>query len=369
VFARLGEAVVLDVDAPTVRPGEVLVETAFSTVSTGTEQGILRRSLESPGTDDEYPGTEPRWPKIRSGRPAPLLPRSAIPGYSSLGYSAAGIVVEVGPGVEGLRPGMRVACSGSQCAHHAETIAVPVNLVTPVPAGLGLREAAFVTLGAIAMESLRKADLRFGETVVVYGLGILGLLAAQVAQAAGMYVVGLDIDETRTSWARSLGVGTTGHPDDADRLVAEATDGFGADAVLLGVVTESDRPLNHALGLVRQRGTVVVVGVFGMTVDRSGLGGNDATIRQTIAYGPGRYDPFYEEGGIDYPIGLVRWTESRNAHLFLRLVSQGRIDVLGLAPGEPTPVVDAAAGYAALRSDTRPPTVQFSYGHRADRTR
>lgn len=352
----------VDLEVPDLREGEVLVETRFSTVSTGTEQLILRQSLADPDHDDEYPGSNPAWPKIRDGRPPAVLPRPPIPGYASLGYSAAGTVRAIGAGVVDLEPGDRVACSGSQCAHHAEVIAVPRNLTAPIPTGLSTREASFVTLGSVAMESLRKADVRFGETVVVYGLGVLGLLAAQIAQASGLYVVGLDIDDSRQALARELGLPTVGHPDDADDLVAGATGGFGADAVLVGVVSNSDRPFNHALELVRQRGTVIVLGVFGMSVDRAGLGRNDAVVKQTIAYGPGRYDPHYEEGGADYPIGLVRWTENRNMRHFLRLVAEGRVDVLSLTTPDAFAVDDVASAYAELLHDPKPPTVQISYG-------
>lgn len=353
---------VCEVDQPAPRPGEILVETAFSTVSTGTERLILERSRLDPGRDDEYPGSSPSWPKIRDGAGPEVLPRTPDASGSSLGYSAAGVIREVGSAVDDLSPGMAVACSGSQGAHHAEVIAVGRNLAVPLPSGLELRDAAFVTLGAIALESLRKADLRLGETVVVYGLGVLGLLAAQIAQSAGLYVVGLDLDDDRLRLAQSLGIGTVQHPDEADAAVRAATDGFGADAVLLGVVSDSDRPLNHALELIRQRGTVVALGVFGMTINREGMGRNDATIRQTIAYGPGRYDPVYEESGVDYPIGLVRWTENRNMRHFLRLVAERKVQVRPLTT-DPFSIDDAAAAYDLLHSRPSPPTVQFRYDH------
>lgn len=362
LFARAGEAVLVELPEPELRPGEVLVDTAFSTVSAGTEQLILRRSREHPGVDEEYPGSNPVWSKIRSGAPPARLPRPPAPAGSSLGYSAAGVVRAVGPGVVDLAPGSRVACSGSQCAHHAEVIAVPRNLTTALPDGLSLQDGAFVTVGAVAMEALRKADLRFGETVVVYGLGLLGLLAGQIARAAGLYVIGFDVDPRRLDLARRLGLDDVADPREprAGDLVRSATDGFGADAVVLGVVSESDEPLNQALELCRQRGTVVALGVFGMTLDRTRMGANDVTIKQSIAYGPGRYDPGYEEGGVDYPIGLVRWTEGRNCAHFLRLVAEGRVQVRPLAP-EPFALSDAAAAYRLLGGPQRPPTVQFRY--------
>lgn len=362
LFAHHGEPVVHDLDEPSLRAGEILVDTAFSTVSTGTELSILRRSGTEPGVDHEYPGTTPTWPKIREGTMPHLLPRPPLPLGSSLGYSAAGVVRAVGSGVSDISVGMPVACSGSQAAHHAEVICVPRNLTVPVPEQLALQQASFVTLGSIALESLRKADLRFGETVVVYGLGVLGLLAAQIAQASGMYVVGLDIDEHRRELAGELGIDDVHHPEAADEAVLRATSGFGADAVLLGVVSDSNQPLNHSLDLVRQRGTVVSLGVFGMDIERDRMGRADAVLKQTIAYGPGRYDPHYEEGGVDYPIGLVRWTENRNMAHFLRLLAERRVDVHPLA-ATPVTLDGASAAYASLHGSPRPATVQFRYEH------
>ena len=198
--------------------------------------------------------------------------------------------------------------------------------------------------------------------MVVYGLGLLGLLAAQVARAAGLYVVGLDVDPNRLELARRLGFEEAFDPRDSatDGHVRRVTGGFGADSVLLSVVSESSDPLNHALDLCRQRGTLVGVGVFGMTIDRSRMGGNDVVIKQTIAYGPGRYDPRYEEESIDYPIGLVRWTEHRNMAHFLRLIAEGKVDVSELAP-DPIPIAHAPKGYALLSSPGRPATVQFTH--------
>lgn len=362
VFAHQGKAVVREIAEPVLRYGEVLVDTAFSTISTGTETIILRKSAEDPGKDQEYPGSDPHWLKIRDGMPGRLLPRPAMVEGIAVGYSAAGIIRAVGEGVDDLAPGMAVACSGSQCTHHADVIAVPRNLVRPVPEGLSLREAAFVTLGSIATESLRKSDCRFGETVLVYGLGLLGLLAAQIAKASGLSVIGLDINPLSLNRARSLGISDVFDPTEpgTDAAIRELTGGFGVDAVLVTVVSESSVPFNHAISLCRQRGVVVGVGVFGMTLDRATVVDNDVTIRQTIAYGPGRYDPVYEEDGVDFAIGYVRWTENRNMGYFLKLLAAGQVQVLPLTT-EPMPIDQAAQAYELLRRPDRPPTVQFRY--------
>jgi threonine dehydrogenase-like Zn-dependent dehydrogenase len=362
VFAYEGKAVVREIAEPVLRYGEVLVDTAFSTISTGTETIILRKSAEDPGKDQEYPGSDPHWLKVRDGMPGRILPRPAMAEGIAMGYSAAGVIRAVGEGVTDLAPGMAVACSGSQCTHHAEVIAVPRNLVRRVPEGVSLREAAFVTLGSIATESLRKSDCRFGETVLIYGLGLLGLLAAQIAQAAGLSVIGVDINPLSLERARGLGITDVFDPTDAgtDSAIRELTGGFGVDAALVTVVTESNVPFNHAISLCRQRGVVVSVGVFGMTLDRATVVDNDITIRQAVAYGPGRYDPVYEEDGVDFAIGYVRWTENRNMGYFLKLLASGQVQVLPLAP-ELLPIEEAQQAYELLQQPGRPPTVQFRY--------
>lgn len=361
VFARGGQAILAEVEPPRLRRAEVLVRTAFSTVSAGTEMWILRKSARGDAKDEEYPGDWP-WadPNIRAGILHDEKPRRPIPGHISLGYSLAGVVEAVAPEVTDLRPGDRVACMGSQCSHHAEIVAVPRNLVVPVPDGLGLEQAAFVTLAAIAEESLRRCAVSFGESVVIYGLGLLGLLAAQVAREAGYEVIGLDRDPRRLEQARGFGIHDVHDPttEDPVALVRSRTSGFGADAVVLGIVDESSDPTNLSLRLTRQHGRVVGLGLFGLDVKRELL--SDRLLMRSIAYGPGRYDPEYEEASVDYPIGIVRWTENRNAQHALRLMVQGRLRTEGLATQ--VPFADAPDGYALLHTPQRPPTIQFVYG-------
>jgi len=361
IFAKGGQAVIGEVDAPTLRRGEVLVRTTFSTVSAGTEMWILRKSAEGDARDEEYPGDTP-WvdPGIRAGILHAEKPRRPVPGHISLGYSLAGVVEAVSPEVTDLAPGDRVACMGSQCAHHAEIVAVPRNLTVPVPTGLGLESAAFVTLAAIAEEALRRCSIAFGETVVLYGLGLLGLLAGQIANAAGYYVIGLDIDPRRLDQAKAFGIPDVHDPRTVDpvALVRSRTSGFGADAVVLGIVNESSEPTNLSLQMTRQHGKVVGLGLFGLDVQREFL--SDRMLMRSIAYGPGRYDPEYEEASVDYPIGIMRWTENRNAQHVLRLMTEGKLSIAGLATQ--FPLGKAPDGYALLHTPQRPPTIQFVYG-------
>jgi threonine dehydrogenase-like Zn-dependent dehydrogenase len=371
LFAQGGRAVVAEVPEPDLRPGEVLVAPAFSVVSAGTENSVIAMSADPARMHDhDYPAPDGGrfGPQIRSEtvRWSGPKPRTAGPEYALIGYSLAGRVVAVSPEVTDLRPGDRVAGSGSQCAHHAELVAIPRNLITPVPDRVALDAAAFVTLGTIATHAVRLTRAHFGGTIVMYGLGLTGLLGTQIASSAGIYTVGLDLDPRRREEARRFGALATLDPSAkaaVTALVQELTGGFGADGVVLGVVTTSDRPLNHAFELCRQKGVVVGLGAFGTKVDRETMVHNDVTLVMQLAYGPGRYDPVYEEGNVDYPIGHVRWTENRNAQHFLRLVAEGRVSPLAIQP-ERFAFADAPAAYERLKQPDRPATLLFEYPER-----
>ena len=365
VFAHQGRAILRDVPEPELRPGEVLVETAYSAISAGTESWIIRSSADPDWTTHEYPdphnpGPQYRDPAVPYRGPQP---RSQALEWSSIGYSNAGRVIAVSPEVADLKVGDRVACSGSQCAWHAERVAVPRNLIAPVPDGVRLDQAAFVTLGAISMEALRRTHTHFGEVIVAYGLGLLGLLATQMARYGGIRTVGIDTNPERLEQAIRMGASVAVDPmkDDPVAAVKDLTRGFGADGVILGVVTESSEPLNLSFEMTRYRGVVVGLGLFGMDITRSRMFENDVTFIGSRAYGPGRYDPVYEEGGIDMPIGFVRWTENRNATEFLRLIDIGAVTVDELAPVK-VPIGDAPSAYEMLTKPGRPPTVVLDYG-------
>jgi predicted dehydrogenase/threonine dehydrogenase-like Zn-dependent dehydrogenase len=261
-----------------------------------------------------------------------------------------------------LVPGQDVACAGAGYAHHAEVVAVPRNLVAPLPAGVELEQAAFATLGAIAMQGLRRAEVQFGETVVVLGLGLLGLLAVQIARAAGYGVIGLDIDERRVALARELGADEAfdSSLEDMPAHVLALTNGMGADAVVIFAATSSSDPVNLAFDLCRQRGRVVAVGAFGMELDRERMYRKELDFVMSTSYGPGRYDPLYEVEGVDYPVGQVRWTENRNMQAFLRLLAAGQVDVGPLISAR-YPIERAIEAYAMLESDARPLALLLEY--------
>lgn len=364
VFAHRGEAVVLDVPEPALRKGEVLVRPAYSAISVGTEMWLIDGSADPDFGVHEYPSAPPYWPKTRT--PVNLdhpMPKPSDRDHIAIGYSLAGEVVAVDDQVVDIVPGDLVACSGSQCAHHAELVAVPRHLVAKVPGGLALDRAAFVTLGSIAIAGLRETECRFGETVVQYGLGLLGLLGSQIGRAAGFRVIGIDIDPARRRLARQLGVEQVLDPasDDIVTAVKDLTDGYGADAVVLGIKSESSEPLNQCFDMSRQRGRVVGLGLFGWNIDRGRFFANRVSLHPAVGYGLGRYDPVYEEGNIDYPIGLARWTENRNQAYFLDLLAAGKVDVGPLAPDR-VPIEQAPLAYEILRRPDRPPTVLLQYG-------
>lgn len=368
VFATQGRVVVVEVPEPTPGPGEVLVAPAFSVISTGTETHAIRGTARPETTGNEtypplHPASAPSF-RIRSAGtrwhgPEPSPPR---PDLIRIGYSLAGTVLDVGADVVDLHPGDMVACSGNQCAVHAERVVVPRNLVARVPSGLGLDRAAFVTLGAIALNAVRRSGCQLGEVIGVYGLGPIGLLAVQVARAAGLDVVGFDVENGRVDLSRVLGATTALNPAEADPfpVVFDLTDGFGLDAVLLCVATSSSEPLNRAFDLCRQRGRVVGVGLFGMDISRDRMYAHDVSFYPALAYGPGRYDAVYEEGNVDYPIGTVRWTENRNQVTFLRLLASNRFRVDLLAPDR-FPLEEAERAYDLLLSPNRPPTAILVY--------
>ena len=368
LFAQGGKAVIAEIPDPVLRPGEVLIAPAYSVVSAGTETNTIQMSADParlhnhdyPAPDGHRFGPQLRSASVKWGGAGP---RTAPEEYALIGYSLAGIVVDVAPDVTDLKPGDRVAASGSQCAHHAELVAIPRSLTTRVPDSASLDAAAFVTLGTIAMESIRLTRATFGSTIVMYGLGLLGLLGTQIASAAGIYTVGLDLDPRRRDEARGFGAVATPDPTDeaeVTRVVLGLTDGFGADGVVLGVVTTSNGPMNHAFELCRQKGVVVGLGAFGTTIERDLMVWNDVTLVMQLAYGPGRYDSVYEEGNVDYPIGYVRWTENRNSQHFLRLVGEGKVQPLAIEP-ERFAFADAPAAYQRLTQPDRPATLLFEY--------
>ena len=347
-----GQVQVVDVPAPALEPGHVLVHAAYSLISSGTELAAmrhraaspLRRALARPGLVRSL-GQQ----VIREGLGA-TRDRAAdrLSSWTPVGYSLAGTVTETGQAVESVRPGDLVACSGSEYAQHAEVVAVPARLALPVPAGVDLRAAAFAPVGAIAMQAVRRSGAALGETVAVIGLGLVGLLICQLLHVTGCRVLGIDPNSKRRTLAEQFGCLAT-HPDSSDlgALNVKVTGGLGADAVIIAAGTSSDAPVNQAFKLARERGRVVVVGDVGMKLDREDFYRKELDLVMSRSLGPGRYDPVYERQGVDYPPAYVRWTEARNIEAYLGLIADKRLDPGPLVSAE-FHVDHASAAYAHL---------------------
>jgi predicted dehydrogenase/threonine dehydrogenase-like Zn-dependent dehydrogenase len=243
-----------------------------------------------------------------------------------LGYSSAGTIVALGEGLQGFRVGQRVACAGGGYAVHAEYAVVPRNLLAPLPDEVDFEQAAFTTLGSIALHGFRLAELQLGERVAVIGLGLLGLLTVGIARAAGCHVFGVDLDSRRVALAESLGARAVLRQQ-AEEAALSFSLGRGCDAVLICADTSSDDPVTLAGAIARDRARVVAVGAVGLNIPRKVYFEKELLFTNSRSYGPGRYDPAYEEGGQDYPIGYVRWTEGRNLESFVDLMANNLLDV------------------------------------------
>lgn len=370
---RTGAVRVDEVPGPAVPPppGRVLVRNVRSLVSVGTERatiefckaGLLEKARRRP----ELAKRIVKKAMTEGPRRTLAAVRRRLEEPLALGYSSAGIVLAIGAKVEGFRPGDRVACAGQSIAAHADLVSVPVHLLAPVPDAVSLDQACFGTVGAIGMQAIRLARLELGEHVVVLGLGLVGMVTALLARAAGCHVIGIDIDPSRIAFAEELGFAATGPEEGVARFVAARTGGHLADKVLLCAATPSSEPVALAPDLVRQKGVLVVVGDVGMKLSRRAFYDKEIELHVARSYGPGRHDPAYEERGVDYPYAYVRWTENRNLRAVLDLMAAGRFDVTPLISHR-FPVDEAPRAYALLseKSTERPLGIVLEYGDEAD---
>ncbi len=353
VIIHKGIAIIHDVPAPSAAPGMIVIRNRYSVISTGTEAGTVAFSKKSllEKIITERAKVEKGLKMIREKGFARTYQfvKGLLDFGSEAGYSSCGIVVAVGENVHGFAVGDLVSAAGAEYAHHAEIIAVPNNLCAKVPLGVDPTEAASATIGAIALQGVRQADVRLGESVLVCGLGLLGQLTVQMLVASGVRVFGIDLDDARIKLAESFCMEKGFRSDDSDlaQKIRMATGGHGVDATIITAATPSSAPTNAAFEYTRKRGRVVIVGNVGLSLNRSPWYEKEIEVRIATSYGPGRYDAHYERDGADYPYAYVRWTEQRNMEAYLLLLSEKKVRFAPLIARE-FAVEDAKAAYEAL---------------------
>ena len=371
VLIRRGKVVTEEVPAPVVSPNAVLIRTAYSCISPGTElssvhgsgKPLIQKALEQPEkvrkvfkmAGDE--GLSRTWEKVQGKLDAP----------SPTGYSLSGTVLAAGEQITDFKPGDRVAAAGAGQAHHAEFVDVPQNLVVKIPPGLDFAPASTVALGAIAMQGVRRLNPSLGEYVVVIGAGMVGQLALQMLKLSGARVAAVDMDESRLSLSSTLGAETCVHAgkENSAESILHWTGGRGADAVLFCASTENPKALKQAFQMTRKKGRVVMLGIWGNELDRSDIYEKEIDFLISTSYGPGRYDEQYEKKNLDYPYAYIRWTENRNMEEYVRLLSEKKIDVAPLIQGT-YPVTEASQAFASFQnSPTKPVTVLLQYARDA----
>lgn len=365
---KTGKLAIEDVPTPALISGTILVRVEASLISAGTERAMVDFAQKSLLAKARSRPDLVRLVIDKARREGIATATSAalqkLDRPQALGYSCAGTVIGVADDVASYRVGDRVACSGTGYANHAGVVAVPANLVAAIPnLRVSFEDAAFTTVGAIAMHGLRLADIRFGETVAVIGLGLVGIIAVQLAKAAGCTVVGVDPNEWRCSLAARLGCKASAtNEDEFQALVASHTHGLGADAVVITAATESNSPVELAGRVARNRGKVVAVGQVGTTLPRKTYYEKELEFAVSKSYGPGRYDPNYEEKGHDYPVAYVRWTENRNMQAFLSFLADGSVELKPLISHRFS-VEDAAAAYELISDATSEPFLGVILAH------
>jgi len=363
-----GRLDIAEVPVPTLADRFVLVLTRASVISAGTEKtkidmgrkSLLQKAKARPDLVKQV------IRKLQTEGLARTLStvQTRLSSAAPLGYSSAGTAVAVGGLVEGVAPGDRVACGGVGYANHAEFAVVPKNLVVKVPPKVSDEEAAFATLGAIALQGVRLADPKLGETVLVLGLGLLGQMTVQMLRANGCRVLGTDLDASLVKLAEKWGA--IGLPvSEADTMCRELTAGTGVDAVLVCAGTTSNEPIELCGRVTRQKGRVVVVGAVRMDIPREDYFKKEISVVISRSYGPGRYDPGYEEGGNDYPVGYVRFTEQRNMQTVLELIADGQLDVRSLITHRFT-IDEAVTAYGLIEGQKREPYLGIVLTYNSD---
>lgn len=365
-----GKTTVVEVPIPTPRAGQALVRVSASLVSAGTERMVVEfaeKSLVGKARSRPDLVKQVLDKMQREGVLSTLQAAfNRLDQPMPLGYSSAGTIVALGPGMDGFTVGQRVACAGGGYAVHAEYNLVPRNLLTPIPDEVGFDSAAFTTLGAIALHGLRLAEPQLGENVAVIGLGLLGLMTIQMASAAGCRVFGIDTNPQRVELARGFSV-QAAHRDQAGEAALAFTANRGFDSVIICADTTSNDPVELAGMIARDRAKIVATGAVGLTFPRKVYFEKELSFINSRSYGPGRYDPNYEENGQDYPLGYVRWTEGRNFQAVMELLAGKKLQVASLVTHR-YPIEQAARAYEIITGKKKEPFlgVLLTYESAAD---
>ena len=330
-----GDMIIQEVPYPQLGKGMVIVKNHYSIISAGTEgstvvaarKSLIGKAKERPQQVKQVIDTLKKQGPIQTYRAV----MKKLDAYSPLGYSCAGEVIEVGEGVTEFEVGDKVACAGAGYANHAEIVSVPINLCVKLDKNASLKDSAYNTVGAIAMQGVRQADMRLGESCVIIGLGLLGQLAALILKASGVTVIGIDVSEAAVKQAldnKVVDLGLTRNAAGVEEQIQNATNGYGADTVIIAAATNSLDPINFAGAIARKKGKVIVLGAVPTGFERDPYWySKELELKMACSYGPGRYDLNYEEKGIDYPLPYVRWTEKRNMEAFQNLIATKRIDI------------------------------------------
>lgn len=350
--ANSGKTILADAPIPNCPPGNVLIQTSKTLISTGTERmvvafsqaNLLEKARQQPHRVKQV------LSKIRNEGIVSAFKtvKTALDQYIALGYCNVGTVIEIAQDVTGLKPGDRVVSNG----HHAEFVSVKRNLVAKIPDSVSDQQACFTVIGAIALQGIRLASPTLGETFVVMGLGLVGLVTVQLLQANGCKVIGIDLDPTKLALARELGAEVINITEVADpvQLAHNLTNKIGVDGVMITAASESHEPVHQAAGMCRKRGRIILVGVVGLNLSRADFYEKELTFQVSCSYGPGRYDPHYEGKGQDYPIGFVRWTENRNFQAILSMMADGKLNTIPLISHR-FPIHEAEKAYDILIAD------------------
>ena len=336
VLIKKGKAFSTEIPDITVASGNILIEVKNSCISVGTElrgvsesgKSLFKKALEKPEKVRQLLGM------VQSHGFQYVYNKISEKNYDQLpiGYSVSGVVLEVGEGVKNISVGDRVAAAGAKYAYHARKVCVPKNLVVPLKKGVPFSHGSTVAIGSIALHSIRRSTLQIGEFCVVYGAGVLGLIAIQILSKSGIRVAAIDLNESKLKKAKSFGAEMTINAKNEQLVesILQWTGGFGADAVLLAVGSQSSEPISNSFKMCKRKGKVILLGATGLDIQRNDIYEKELDLITSTSYGPGRYDEKYEEMGLDYPYDYVRWTENRNMAEYLRMLDTGTVNISNL---------------------------------------